>query len=349
MDNAHDRRPILTLAELRNFDPQAPGNRCWCPLCGENKPRDAVHRCLSFDLTTGHWKCFRCGSGGTLREFWREKTSSGLEAMGSGPSRVANGWGAPCPRSRASAAFALPTQATSALQVLAEQSDEDTETPKTIVWREKWEASGAIPGTAGAAYLGRRGISLEVAQWAGVRFCADWNAPEKAGKKRRALAAVVFPICSQSGDVVAAQARAISGSAKLTSGPKKEGVFFAPVRMASGKIFAPFDRTAPGIVITEAPLDAFSLAAAGFPAIALCGTNGPSWLHIACGLRRIFLALDADEAGDLAAVELETLLSPFGTQCTRLRPHDAKDWNEMLLKIGPSRLDEFLISQLLES
>lgn len=347
MDGAHHGLRYRTIsADGRN------AGRHSAQLCGENKPRDAAHRCLSFDLTTGRWKCFRCGAGGTLREFWREKAASGLAATDFALGRVANGLGAPRPRLRASASLALPARMVSPLQVLAEDDkarDEDMEPRKTEVWREKWEASSALSGTAGAAYLERRGIALEVAQWAGVRFCADWSAcaPEKAGKKRRALAAVVFPICAQNGDVVAAQARAIFGSAKLTAGPKKEGVFFAPVRMASGKTFAPFDRNTPGIVITEAPLDALSLATAGFPAIALCGTSGPSWLHIACGLQRVFLALDADEAGDRAAVELEILLSPFGAQCTRLRPRDAKDWNEMLLQIGPSLLDEFLISQLL--
>ena len=82
MSTTQDGRPILTLAELRNFDPQAPANRCWCPLCGEDKPRDAAHRCLSFDVTNGHWKCFRCGAGGTLREFWREKTSGEFAGNG---------------------------------------------------------------------------------------------------------------------------------------------------------------------------------------------------------------------------------------------------------------------------
>jgi len=357
MDSTRGGRPILTLAELLDFDPQAPANRCWCPLCGEGKPRDAAHRSLSFDRVSGKWKCFRCNAGGTLREFWREKT---------GDAKPGADWKAGAPRARSTlrAAFALsPT--TPPPQVLPAQNVSPSEsTPSAgastgstpAQWRERWEIAVSLPDTPGAEYLARRGIALEVAQLAGVRFCADWNAtpaqetkPEAKGKKRRAMAAVVFPIRAQHGEIVAAQARAISGSAKLTAGPKKEGAFFAPVQMKSGRIFAPLDAHTPVIAITEAPIDALSLACAGFPALALCGTSGPSWLHIACGLRRVALALDADEAGDRAATELEKLLVPFGARCTRLIPQDAKDWNEMLLQIGAARLDEFLTPRLLAS
>ena len=224
--------------------------------------------------------------------------------------------------------------------------------PSPLVWRSKWDATVPLKNTPGAAYLASRSIILEIAQLAGVRYSANWNeepdcaASESPGRVRRVMPSVVFPIKDQHGEIVAAQARAIGGMAKLTAGPKKNGAFFAPVQMKSGRVFSPHDWNTPVIAITEAPMDALSLAVAGFPALALCGTSGPCWLHIACGLRRVALALDADEAGEKAAAELKSLLTPFGARCERLRPESAKDWNEMLQNQGVHVLADFLMTTL---
>ncbi|RZA10578.1 MAG: hypothetical protein EOP10_34540, partial [Proteobacteria bacterium] len=78
-----------------------------------------------------------------------------------------------------------------------------------------------------------------------------------------------------------------------------------------------------------------------------CGTSGPAWLHIACGLRDVALAFDADEAGDKAALESEKWLTPYGARCTRLRPEGFKDWNENLIAIGQTKLSDWLVAQLL--
>jgi len=358
MNTTKDGRPVLSLADLKEFDPQAPANRCWCPLCGVDKPRDSAHRSLSFDIATGKWKCFRCGVGGILREFWRETqrpTSSG-PGQGRVVPRQSHLLLSPViePTSNIQpppiAAGPLSSQETKPIPTVP-AAIIPTSTP--LAWRSKWEETVPLENTPGAAYLEGRGITLETAQVAGVRFSANWNAePDGTAcgspvKVRRAMPAVVFPIRDQLGAIVAAQARAIRGSAKLTAGPKKHGAFFAPVQMKSGRVFSPHDRNTPVIAITEAPMDALSLAVAGFPALALCGTSGPSWLHIACGLRRVALALDADEAGEKAAAELERLLTPFGARCERLRPESAKDWNELLQEQGIRVLADLLMTKLL--
>lgn len=331
------QRPILTLAEIEAFDPGNASSRRLCPLCGSEKPRDAAHRSLSLELSSGKWKCFRCGGGGVLREFWHEKPDSGPSLFGkssfSGRKR------------RLSAVFNVERPAEAALPFDALQSPQNAQSnavaesaaPQKPEWREKWEHAIALPATRGEAYLAKRGVPLETALLAQARFHPKWSGH----------AAVVFPLKNRAGKIIAAQARAIEGAAKLTAGPKKDGAFFAPVQMSSGRIFAPLDESTPVIAVTEAPIDALSLASAGFPAIALCGTSGPNWLHIACGLRRVALALDADEAGEKASAELERILKPFGARCERLRPKGAKDWNEMILQLGPTVLGDWLSSRLL--
>jgi DNA primase len=92
------------------------------------------------------------------------------------------------------------------------------------------------------------------------------------------------------------------------------------------------------LVVTEAPLDALSLAAVGVPALALCGTHAPAWLPLVAAFRRVALAFDADGAGDQAAALLGPLLRSFGARPERWRPEGGKDWNELLTRQGSQRL-----------
>ena len=319
-------RPILTLAQIDAFDPLGPSARKWCPLCGETKPKDAAHRCLSIERSSGLWRCFRCGASGQAQEFWPEKSHNLGRAA---KMRVLR------------AAFALenPLEApqTPFNEVLAVSGDHETPGPQNEVWRARWDATRPLDNTAGAGYLAGRSISLASALWAQVRWSDSWSGHS----------AVVFPICGRDGGIVAAQARAIRGDAKLTAGPKKNGAFFAPVALAGGRLCGPLDSAVPAIILVEAPIDALSLATCGFPALALCGTSGPAWLHLACGLRRVLLGFDADEAGDAASEKTATLLGSFGARCERLRPENAKDWNEFLQTQGAASLDAFLASQIL--
>ncbi|HEX9998326.1 MAG TPA: toprim domain-containing protein [Abditibacterium sp.] len=325
-------RPILSLREIDDFDPQGPPQRKWCPLCGDGKPKDGAHRCLSIERQNGLWKCFRCGASGQAREFWEDKPIL--------PTRERN-------RAHLRAAFSLtPTESVSAkaevsplhtgmAQIRPEIPVEplNQPTPVSSDWQARWGATKSLENTDGEDYLRGRGISLATAQLAGVRWSHNWSGQ----------GAVVFPICAPDGVVVAAQGRAIRGNAKLTAGPKKDGAFFAPVQTQSGRVFAPLDADLPAIILTEAPIDALSLAKCGFPALALCGTNGPRWLHLVCGLRRVILAFDADEAGERAYGEIQRQMAPFGARCERLRPQGAKDWNEWLQNEGADTLSDFLV------
>lgn len=299
-----DASPVLTLAELQSFDPEGQHHRgrylCPLPGCGEGKPRDNAHRSLKVELRGGMdqglWHCHRCGHGGRLREFWAPLP----------PSRQAR------ERLRARRATTLPPTGISCSGVAAAS---DTDRSAEVI-TAAYARARPLAATAGAAYLAGRGIPLTLAEAAGLRLGVD----------RQGYPAVLFPIRGESGATVALAARYITDDAPVrmrTLGPASAGVFAAP-----------YTRPAP-IAITEAPIDALSLGAAGLPAIALGGTkNRPSWLRRRLAERTVLLATDADAAGETAAHDLATWLS-FGTRCRRLRPSaGCKDWNEVLQARG---------------
>lgn len=186
-----------------------------------------------------------------------------------------------------------------------------------------------LEGTGGAAYLLARGVSLEVAGAAGARFSPNWFG----------RGAVYFPLHNRAGELVAAQGRYVdkrTDPKARTIGDKKAGLFAAANAW-----------NIPAVILTEAPIDALSLAEAGFPAIALCGTTGPVWLPKATFGRRVILGFDADQAGDDAADDLAPKLESFGAICQRLRPEGAKDWNEFLNVYGSDALTDFLAAPIL--
>jgi hypothetical protein len=311
--------PALSLADLEAYDPGATRGagaherRFCCPLCGHDKPRDTTHRSLSVNAQSGAWTCYRCGGRGKVVERWTDRPRMTRRELGRERLRQAFTRRRPTPPARTA--------------------------PAADTWRDHLANLEPLAGTPGAAYLLGRGIPLEVAEAAGA-----WYAP--AWQSRRA--AVVFTLTDRSGELVAAQGRYIDACDRpkaRTAGPKSQGAFAAPATV-NGRTFSPWE--APAVILTEAPLDALSLVAAGYPAVALCGTTGPEWLHLACGLRRVLLALDGDSAGDNAAEALEAALSIYGARCERLRPPaGSKDWNELLIARGADLLRDYLAPSVL--
>lgn len=336
-------RSHLTFAAIDAFDPQGPPTRRLCPLCGIDKPRDSAHRCLSLDRTTGLWKCFRCGEAGKVEEKWEDK--SPRHALHQARQNLRQNFclAVPAPSAPDQLASVDSVVTDSKAVALASQpsklaKDNFTAPSSSTVpwgWMGAWESAVAVAGTAGERYLQNRALSSVAITHAQLRFCSDWSG----------RASVVFPICNRGGDLVAVQGRAVKGDAKRTFGPKKEGAFFAPIEVG-GRLLDPLDRRAPAIIVVEAPIDALSLATCGFPALALCGTSGPSWLHIVCGLRRVILAFDADEAGDRAAEKLAPTLERFGAKCERMRPDGFKDWNDGL-RAERDELTDWLAERIL--
>ena len=186
----------------------------------------------------------------------------------------------------------------------------------------------ALPlhGTDGERYLAVRGISTDLAVTAGARFAPSWY-----GRP-----AVVFPVRDQAGVAVAAHGRYIDDRLpkSRTMGSLSSGVFVATTDAL----------LADPLVITEAPIDALSLAACGVGAIALCGTSWPAWLPRAAAFRQVYTGLDADDAGDNAAEKIAAAFT-FGSKVERLRPRGGKDWNEILQSYGADRLRRHLFDR----
>jgi hypothetical protein len=215
------------------------------------------------------------------------------------------------------------------LPAVEAEAPSDAQIEKANALQTQLEGLRPIEGTGGAAYLLARGVSLEVTGAAGVRFSPNWFG----------RAAVYFPLHNRAGDLVAAQGRYLDGRTNpkaRTIGDKKAGLFAAAGAW-----------NIPTVILTEAPIDALSLAVAGFPSLALCGTSGPAWLSSATFGRRVILAFDADDAGDRAADELAPSLESFGATCARLRPEGAKDWNEFLTLYGADALSDYLAPPIL--
>lgn len=300
----------LSLADLEAFDLCAPagaGERRFCcplPACA-GKPRDAAHRTLSVNVQTGAWHCFRCDARGVLREHWRparERTRLQLrQAFALAPTPAAT-----LPRERAAVTENQPETG-------------ETATRSRFDWHAAYDGAEPLAASAGARYLSGRGIPTPLAEACGVRFARAWYG----------RLAVLFPVCSRAGELLAISGRCLDDlkPPTLTAGPKRHGVFATPGALKARPL-----------VITEAPIDALSLAAAGVPAIALCGTSGPAWLPGACAFRAVAVAFDGDAAGDVAAAKLSSALQALGATVERWRPTAGKDWNACLQRHGRAAL-----------
>ncbi len=183
--------------------------------------------------------------------------------------------------------------------------------------RQRVERAPVVTATKGATYIERRGIPADFGAAANVRFGQWWKRNEET-EQAEAFDAVIFPIHDQVGKLVAAQARSIEGDTKRTCGNKSEGVFLSNPNVL----------TAQRVAIVEAPLDALTLAAAGIPAIAICGLSWPAWLPDALAGREVIIGFDADEPGDSASAKLSDELSGRAV-ITRIRPVGGKDWSEI--------------------
>lgn len=279
------RAVMLTRQALREYDPEpyrAGGqDRYLCPFCGDSKPRDKAHKSLAVNPNTGAYLCHRCGARGKLRNADAGESSPVRPRRKRKPTR----WTPPKP-------------------------PEPTETLQTAM---RWEYR-PLRGTAGEEYLQRRGIGVEIAHRAGVRYCERFgDAP-----------AVVFPFRTDGGSLVAVQGRYIGAHEPKvkTFGSIGAGVFATPTVWGAGKV-----------AIAEAPIDALSLHSAGVPSFALGGTALRVWLPPLLAGRVVLLAFDADSAGDSAAQAWEAELRRFAVKPVRLRPA-VKDWNEALQAQG---------------
>lgn len=183
--------------------------------------------------------------------------------------------------------------------------------------QQKLDNLQEVENTPAIAYLASRGITLDRGTKDIVKFSPSWH-----GK-----AAVVFLATDEHTEVVAAQGRLIAAA----EGPNK----ISAGQIGSGFFVTPGVNTSDRVAVVEAPIDALSLYLCGMPAVALFGCGSAiqkNKLFSMLAWKSVYLAFDADEAGDIAAEDW----SVFLPSCTvhRLRPANKKDWNEELLQYG---------------
>jgi Toprim-like len=347
-------RPVLSLAELELHDPyptgHGPERRFLCPLpaCADHQRRE--HKNLTANIESGLWQCKRCGASGRLAERWErrevrpsvmrlgpyEKARRALGLVSAPASSASSGRGGSVVQRGAGAS--PPVHARAAQDGRAEGGLSEA----TPAWRRRWDQAMSVAGTRGESYLASRGIPIEVATAAGVRYLERWEHWTRdesgdwrlEGTSRR----VVFPIVDKLGQLIGIQGRKIADSERgekmLTNG--HGGIFVAGTPW-------PLEETQ-RVAIVEAPIDALSLAAVGVPALATQGTSWPAWLPLALAFRKVLLAHDNDEpnaygehAGDMAASSLVPALRSYGAEPERFSPL-SKDWNQDLQELGLEQL-----------
>ncbi len=301
----------MRLADLYNLDPNggkgSSNLRFLCPFdcASKGKPANSANRDLSVNKNTGAYHCFACTAKGLLDDFKTEHPKMSRKENTLAQIRRAVG--------------SIP------------QPKPKEETADSEEWKHRIQGHSRIDSeaaTAGANYLAGRGIPVEVAHASGVRF-------GRYAHKGEEFPAVIFPIKNTDGEAVGFNARAIVGKLNRHGGSIGAGVFSArcPDYAAREGV----------VIITEAPIDALSLATCGYPAFALGGTPYRDLLDVIHPRATVWLGFDADTAGNEACDKWAAELKHCGRISKRLSPPDGfKDWNEALTAMGREALQAYL-------
>jgi hypothetical protein len=287
----------LTLAELESFDPQAPPSRG-----NERRFCCPLPECAGKPRDTAHRSlCVNVSTGQ-----WLCNRCHNVGILGEFKETRE-----PEPRLYAPSTRRVQFPAPEKPPVLTRE------------WMAELRDLKPLAGTPGEGYLSGRAIPTDLAHSAGVRFAPGWY-----GRP-----AVVFPVRSRDGALVATAGRYIDDKAPKTrdAGHKTAGCFATPGAWAADPL-----------ILCEGPADALSLHLAGYPAVALLGCNLSDVVAWSCALRRVAVALDADAAGDAASAKLLAALDVRGARAFRVRPPDGRDWNDLLREWGSETLASML-------
>jgi hypothetical protein len=182
-----------------------------------------------------------------------------------------------------------------------------------------WELlSHAMPlaGTLGQTYVERRGVPVEVAEAAGVRFDADFG-----GRP-----AVLIAMRDQEDRLTSVHGRYLftaRGQNKMLTIGQGRGV----VSLLGGWRVEP-------LLLVEGLFDALSLASCGWPSVATIGRWAP-WLPEVLAGRLVMLAFDASRPGETEVARYASRLHMANVR--RLPPPPrCKDWSTALVKRGHS-------------
>jgi hypothetical protein len=189
--------------------------------------------------------------------------------------------------------------------------------------------SDALAGTIGQEYMEKRGVSLEVADAGGVRFCRDFGG----------RSAVVVGLRNREQMLVSAHGRYLS-LVRRENKMLTVGVGGGVVSMLDGW------RTEP-IILVEGLFDALSLAQCGVASVATIGRWAP-WLSDVCSHRSVWLAFDANRPGEAEVARYRQRLSRARLRRLIPPPH-SKDWNTALMKKGAPHVSRWIRNCMDES
>jgi hypothetical protein len=182
----------------------------------------------------------------------------------------------------------------------------------------------AVPlvGTPGQRYVEKRGIPVDIAHEAGVRFDSDWDG----------RAAVLVPMRDPDGNLCSVHGRYLEQTGQqdkmLTIGP------------GGGAISVGRGWRDDPIILVEGLFDALSLALCGYSSVATVGRWAP-WLPEVCTGKVVRLAFDGNRPGEAEAARYKERLT--GADTRRLPPPgQSKDWNTALVKRGRATVEIWL-------
>ena len=350
IDRIKQEVSVVALAEARGVVLKGQGSNLigLCPFHDDREPS------LVIDPAQNLWNCLgACRQGGDAIRWVQVAEGIGfvpavefLRARLAGPLVAASGGGAggrkPAPPVRSS----VPVDGDGA------------EVLRRVVLEHY--PSRLLPGSPGAVYLERRGLT-DAALWARFHLGVSdrtlgLGLPEKSrqagARVRQTLQAVgllrstghehlrgciTMPITDAAGAVVGCYGRRIDaqdGIRHLYLPGAHRGVWnLAGVAAAT----RPALGWEPGtVILCEALLDALTFVQAGFSHVtASYGVGGFTADHRAAfqshGIRRVFIAYDRDDAGDQAATALAATLATEGIGCWRVRFPPGQDANAFAL------------------
>ena len=179
-----------------------------------------------------------------------------------------------------------------------------------------------LAGSDGQAYVERRGIPLDIAAAAGVRFCPDW-----AGRP-----AVLIALRDRDGEIASVHGRYlhnVRGQDKMLT-----------IGAGGGAISVLGGWRSDPLIVVEGLFDALSLAVCGHAAVATIGRDVP-WLAAIAAGRAVHIGFDGTRPGEREAARLAAAL--VGARVHRLPPPPrCKDWNTALVKRGPAAVAKWL-------
>ena len=184
--------------------------------------------------------------------------------------------------------------------------------------------ASALPlfGTPGEGYVEKRGIPVQLAHDANVRFDLNWHG----------RAAILVPMKDPAGNLCSVHGRYLEHTGQqtkmLTIGP------------GGGVVSVMEGLRRDSIILVEGLFDALTLALCGHGSIATVGRWAP-WLPEFCAGKVVWLAFDGNRPGEATAMRYKQTL--VGADTRRLPPPGrSKDWNTALVNRGRATVETWL-------